>query len=195
MASVDGKLFQTGFTGLQDADIERFLQRTLNAEQKVSITEIITSVEHEFASRCNRNFDTDETYFEYFDSGISRVTPNNTPIATLEGVTIDGVDKTTDYTLNSNYWIRENEIDFLVPLMGASYGYNAVTIEYTIKKFWGDDVVRAIKEMVARNYLSSGDGGVNQTNNSFSNISQGFDLAGFQKHFDDTIFRYTNFSI
>jgi hypothetical protein len=194
MASVDGKLFQTGFTGLQDSDIERFLQRKLNADQKIIITDLIKEIEYDFASQCNRNFDPAEIYYETFDSIISRVMLYNTPLATLSKIYVDGVDVTSQYVLNTDYWVFENEIGFLTPVVSQS-GYNGVKLEYTIKQFWGDDVIRAIKKMVARNFLTSADGGLNQQTTSFSNISQSFDLAGFEKEWENIIFRYTNFNI
>jgi len=97
--------------------------------------------------------------------------------------------------LNTNYFIYENTIIFTSPVVGATYPYNAVKIEYDIQKFWGEDVVNLLIKWVAFEYLNSENAGVAISNMNFDALSQNFDLAGFKKEKEEIIFRYTNFEI
>jgi len=91
MSAVDGKLFQTGYSGLTDEDISSFLKRTFTESEKDLANELIESVEDEMCRATNRNFKindgenvpTDIQYYEYFSADFLKVMLQNTPIASL----------------------------------------------------------------------------------------------------------------
>jgi hypothetical protein len=204
MSAVDGNLYQSsGFSGLTDTDIANFLKRTLSASEKTLVTSLITELESELCRATNRNFKVDSggavpvpvQYYEYFNGGFTKIMPQNTPVDSLVAIEIDGVDKTSHYTENVNYWIYDNFIVFASPVVGTSHNLKSVKITYTIKKFWGDDVILMLKKWVAYEFLKSENAGVGNSSMSFAEVAQTFDLNNFIKERDKVIFRYTDFEI
>jgi hypothetical protein len=195
MSAVDGTLYFDGFSQVSDVDVAGFLKRTLSAEEKASVLTLAKQIEVEVASRCHRNFNTDLTYYEYLPSGFSNVMLKNTPIASMEALYLDGVDKTSLYTANVNYWIDGSIIYFETPVTSSTGYRNSVKIEYKIKKFWGEDVKRIITQWVAMAFLASENAGVMTTSMSFADLSQNFDTAEFKQQIEAMIYRYTDFLI
>jgi hypothetical protein len=195
MPSVDGLQFQTGFTGLQDVDIERYLGKKFTDDENDKANGFIKAAEYELASRTHRNFDYNATYFEYFDGMQVELEPRNTPIVSLSGITINGIDSTIQYNLNNNYWVYDNYFVFSNAIGVWGVPYKAVKIEYKIRQFWGEDIIQAVKQRAASEFLKSENGGVALNAFSFSGLSQQFNVSEFNKQWDDLIFRYTNFSL
>ena len=170
-------------------NVAMLLQRTFSEDEKALIVDLISSAEDEFARQCNRNFDDNRTYYEYFDNGFTKVTLLNTPIKTLEAIVVDGMNRTSNYTENTHYWIYDSFIRFIEYLSGVSL-FKAIRLEYTIKKFWGNDVKMLITKWAAYDFLTSDNAGVGQTSMSFEQISQTFNVDQFIKERETVIGRY-----
>lgn len=195
MSSVNGKVFHTGYSLLTPANIASYLKRSFTNAETSIVEGMITSIEAEFALRCNRNFDSTLTYYEIFNGGFTTVMLKNTPISSLKKLYIDGVDKTSLYILDTNYFLYENTLVFVTPITGAKYPYNAIKIEYEMQKFWGEDVINLLKKWIGYEFLNSENAGIGVRSMSFDTLSQDFDITAFNKEKEDMIFRYTNFDI
>jgi hypothetical protein len=192
---VDATLFQTGYSEVSYSDVAVYLKRTFLLNDQKLVTKLIQKKEYELASRCNRNFNITKAYEETLNSQFTEFHPINYPISSLYKITIDGVDKTSSYILNTNYWVYENKIKFLVPVVSSHYQYNSIVIDYYIKQFWGYDVVDYITKAVAYDFLKSENGGIALRQMGFSDINQVFDVDNFNKEQEDIIFRYTSFNV
>lgn len=203
MSAVDGNLYQTGYSGLTDTDISTFLKRTFTASEKVLVNNLITDLEDELCRATNRNFKVDDgaddptlvQYYEYFTADFLKVMVQNSPVNSMVAIEVDGVDKTSLYTENVNYWIYDNYIVFSNTVVGTGYDLKSVKITYTIKKFWGRDVTLMLTKWVAYEFLKSENAGVGNSSMSFAEVAQTFDLNNFIKERDKVIFRYTDFEI
>ena len=112
MSAVDGTLFYSGYSGVTPIQVGNLLKRTFSDDERALVVELISFAEDEFARSCNRNFKDDLTYYEYFDTGFTRVNLLNTPIKSLTAVVVDGMDRTANYTENTHYWIYNSFIQF-----------------------------------------------------------------------------------
>jgi hypothetical protein len=203
MSAVDGKLFQIGYSGLTDEDIASFLKRTFSESEKNLANKLIKGVESEFARLCNRNFLINNQatppapieYYEYFNSGFVKVMPENNPIDKMVKIEIDGVDRTSEYIENNNYWVRGYYIQFASPVISANYPEKAVKITYTLKQFWGDDVILMLTKWVAYDFLKSENGGIGLSSMSFAEVGQNFDIKSFKEEKEKVIGRYTDFCV
>lgn len=203
MSAVDGKLFQTGYSGIVSANIASFLKRTFSSSETTLTTLLITQIEAEFAKLCNRNFLINNgatppiltEYYEYFNSGFTKVMPENTPINSMTKIEIDGIDKTSLYVENTNYWITSNFIDFSSPIVGVGYRQKAVKLTYTLKQFWGADVTLMLTKWISYEFLKSENAGIGNSSMSFADVSQNFDIESFSKDREKVIGRYTDFCI
>ena len=189
MSAVDGTLFYSGYSGVTPIHVANLLKRTLSDDEKALVVDIISSVEDEFARQCNRNFDNDRTYYQYFDNGFTKVYLLNTPINTLTAIVVDGMDRTSNYTENTHYCIYDSYIRFLEYVSGVSL-FKAIRLEYTIKKFWGNDVKQLITKWAAYDFLNSDNAGVGLSSMSFEQISQTFNTDQFIKERKTVIGRY-----
>jgi len=108
---------------------------------------------------------------------------------------VDGVDKTSYYTENDNYWIYDNFIVFASAVVGAGYDQKAVKITYTLRPFWGSDLTLMLKKWVAYEFLNTENAGVGLNSMSFADMSQSFDVPRFMKERDKVIYRYSDFEI
>ena len=203
MSAVDGKLYQIGFSGLEDTDISAFLKRSFTNTEKTLVDGLIKDAEEELCRATNRNFKIDDgaetptliEYYEYFSADFLKVMVQNSPVNSMVKIEVDGVDKTANYTENSNYWIYDNFITFASAVVGTGYDQKAVKITYTLTKFWGRDVILMLTKWVAYEFLKSENAGVGISSMSFADISQNYDLRNFIKDRDKVIFRYTDFEI
>jgi len=203
MSAVDGKLFQTGYSGITAGSVALFLKRTFSEAENNLTALLIAQVEEEFARLCNRNFKIDDgassytliEYYEYFNSGFTLIMPENTPVNSMTKIEIDGVDRTDEYVEDSNYWIRSNVIEFASPIISANYRQKAVKITYTLKKFWGADVVLMLTKWIAYEFLKSENAGIGLSSMSFAEVSQNFDIKSFKEDKERVIGRYTDFPV
>jgi hypothetical protein len=188
--AVDGTLYATGYSGVAPVDLAQYLKRTFTADETASAFDLIKSVEYELASKCHRNFNTDLTYFEYFNGGRSVYSPSNYPVASLTKIEVDGIDITDNHTLGATYWILGNDLRFYTPVYSSHLPFNAVRLEYIIKPFWGDDVKLMVKKWAGVNFLNAENGGVPLSSFSFADLSQTFSYSEFTKERDALIARY-----
>lgn len=201
--SVNGLAYQTGFSGIKNTDIASFLKRSFDSSENDLATKLIQYIEEEVCRRTNRNFKIDDgseeanliEYYEEFNAGATKYMPQNTPLNSLVKIEIDGVDKTSLYTEGTNYWVYDNFFKFETGLVSNVYADKAVKLTYTLRKFWGYDLVLMIIKWVAYEFLKSENAGVGVNNMSFADIAQSFDLRGFESEKDRVIGRYIDFEI
>jgi len=192
ITAVDVRIPQTGYSNITYSNIALLLKRSLKVGDQKLITNLIIKEEYKLASRCNRQFAySSKVYYDTVDAGFSIFKPSTYPLSTLTKVLVDGVDKTSLYTENTNYWIKDRQIRFLVPIVSSSYAYNAVRLEYTIRQFWGYDVIDYLSKAVAVEFLASENAGVKLSNTSFADTSLTFDLNSFKSEQEDLIYRYS----
>lgn len=196
VTTADAKIYQTGFSGLSYTDIGKYLKRTILASEQELVTNLIKEKEFELCSQTNRQFlYTNVEYWQKFNANITKVIPFNTPLNTLTKVEINGVDVTSQFILDYNYFIYDNYIYFKTPLVASQDYHNAVKLTYTIRQFWGDDIKNLLKKWVALEFLASENAGVNDSSRSVSGVNESLDLAGFEKEKREVIFRYIDFEV
>ena len=66
----------------------------------------------------------------------------------------------------------------------------ALEIEYTIRKFWGDDIRLLVEKMAGAVWLNAEDAGVAKTDISFAATRQVMDSVQFAKDIERVISRY-----
>lgn len=172
--AIDAKVFQTGWSGLGANDIASFLGKTLTTEEESVVNSLISSVERFICSQCNRQFKDGVVYEEILDAGKGRYDLFNYPINEITSIYLDGnvkYDKNSsdnDWELNDDFFVYDDYVifDSDVDTNSAVDNHRALKIEYSIKKFWGDDVLLAIKRFVGELFSQREFGG--KVVNSFS---------------------------
>ena len=196
MPAVDARIYQSGYSGLTYTSIQSFLKRTFTSAEQTLVASLIVDAEIMLCELTNRQFKyTSQEYYETLNGGFLKFMPFATPVSTLAGVTIDGVDVTDNYTLNTDYFVYDNYIVFESPLVSATDNRNAVKLTYTLRQFWGKDVENLLKKWVSLEFLSSENGGAKVDRFNFGNLSQDINHEALQKELDKLVFRYTDFEI
>lgn len=162
--SNDATIFLTGFSGLVNSDIAAFLGRTFSAQENTLATSLITGVEDFIARNCKRQFKqndgqttpADIIYSEVFDAGEAEIFTHSFPIKEVTKITLDGVTKyekggvSNEYVLGTDFFVYADRIIFNAFAPASSINnMQALTVEYSIKLFWGEDVKLAVKRWVA----------------------------------------------
>ena len=183
--------FQTGYSGITNAIIASFLQRTLTTAEQSLVDTLITDVEREICRETSRQFSETAEYYEEFGSGFNKFDLYNLPIESIEKIEIDNVDVTPSHTEGTTYWILDElYVRFETPLISQN-AYTGVKLTYKIRKFWGKDIELLVKKMVAVEFLRSEDGGVALGNFSFSDTSQQFNQRQFNDNKKKVLDYYT----
>lgn len=181
MPSVKKLDYQTGFSELTHANIAAFLKRTLTASEQTLVTSLIAEVERDLCRSCSRQFSDTAEIVEEFGSGFNKFDLYNLPIASIVKIEVDGVDVTANYTEGEDYWIiDELYVRFETPIVSQNL-YTGVKITYTIRKFWGSDILLLLKKWVSYEFLNSENAGVGVNNFSFADLSKTFNVAQFEK--------------
>lgn len=188
------KQYLAGYTSLSSTDLASFLRREFSAEEQAQADLAISAVEAEIATKCGRQFayvdDDDESivYAEYFDLPGNVFFTHAFPVATIETVKVSGVEQSL--TENSDYFIYDSHLEFDPALFANNKGQKALYLEYTMRKFWGDEVAMLALKLAGQLWLSSEDGGMGKREISFASIRQVFDTDVFAKEINTIIKRY-----
>lgn len=193
------KQFITGFSGVTYETIASFLKRTFTPDEQTEISSLITQIEYELAARCRRQFayQTDDEqypeaieYSEFFDLPNDNFFPNAFPIEEVKSIKVEGVEKIETLTENVDYFIYDSHIEFYPDLFEVNQGRKALQLTYTIRKFWGDDVVLLIKKLAGKMWLASEDAGESIGERSFASVREVMDSKEFKNQVETTISRY-----
>lgn len=196
MSTFNPRQFLTGYSGIQSTDLARFLKRRFTAKEQALADDLIRHVEADFAALCERNFafqdqsDDPEPiqYKERFDTGRVTYYPAAFPVQEIIEVKVAG--QVQDLEENEDYFIYDDHIEFESALSSSGDHRRALEITYTIRKFWGDDVILAIKKCAGRLWLSSEAAGVHLSDRMFSSIRETFDNEAFEKEISQVVRRY-----
>lgn len=181
MANLNAKTHYRGYTGLTASQIADFLGKTLTTAEQNILLSLISSIESFIALKCRRNFKYDDVYEETFDAGNNKYEFYNFPVDSIEKITID---TSTIYEkgsqnnmieLNKDFFVYDDFIVFETYLpQSSTNNRRALKIQYKIKKFWGDEVVNAVKMWTAQIFNSKEYGGKTVNSFSFSGLSLSF---------------------
>lgn len=160
MADIKGNAIQSGYSGVTHNDIAALLGKTFNAQEQTLATTYISSIERYIASKCRRNFKDNlgsDSYYDIFDAGRDGYTLFNYPISEVKRIVVDGVDQyvSTDsenslFVQGQDFFVHDFAIQFATIPHSSVNNRRALKIYYTIAKFWGDDVVIAVKMWVSQ---------------------------------------------
>lgn len=197
----NARLILSSYSGVEASDIGGFLQVTLTTNEEAIVTDLISEIETEFASRCGRNFafqtndqtPTDIEYEETIDANVASFYPKNTPLKEIKNIVLDGTE--SEAQLNSDYFIYPEYVEFYNKLQSSNNDRRAVTITYTIEKFWNDDVKLLIKRWVALLWQNAENAGTPLISRSFASLSENFDNKEFEKYIGLIVTRYQKLSI
>lgn len=187
----DPTIYTTGYSGITADNLAEFLRREFSEQEQTQATVIIAQVEAEIANRCRRQFsyiDSESEPIEYeevFDLPATTVFTNAFPIASIEQIEVDGVVQTL--VANTDYYLYDSYIEFVNGLSGYKRG---LTLTYTIKKFWGDDLNTAILKMAGHLWLNAEDSGMGKREISFASIRQIMDTSTFENQIKAVVDRY-----
>jgi len=183
--------YQTGYSGLTQADIATFLKRTLTTDEQTLVTSLITEVERSLCQMTNRQFKSGVDYYEEFGSGHSNFDLANVPVSSLTTIEVDGVDVTANYDLAEDYWVMDElYIKFQSPITSADL-YTGVKLTYQIRQFWGEDVKLLLKKWISYEFLNSENAGVGVSNFGFSDLNKTFNVSQYQREKEKIISYYT----
>ncbi len=89
-------------------DIEKFLNITLTSNGQTLVNELIQAVETFTEDYCNRkwSYGASADIIEYFDGGTDTYFPQNTPIASVQEITVDGSVYDSNYIYNYGSYIK-----------------------------------------------------------------------------------------
>lgn len=184
MANLNAKTHYGGYTGLTASQIADFLGKTLTTAEQNIVSSLISSIESFIALKCRRNFKYDlgnDVYEETFDAGSNRYEFYNFPIDSIEKIYINDTliyekgGLNNQYEKDKDFFVYDDYIVFETFIPQSSINNKrALKIQYKIKKFWGEDVVNAVRLWVAQIFNSKEYGGKTINSFSFSGLSLSF---------------------
>lgn len=191
MSNIRATEYQSGYSGLSHSDIAKFVHKTLTTDEQTIVTALIAQMEVTLARKCRRQFKdslgTDNYYYDILSAGEDTLRVSSAPINSIYKIEVDGVtkylssDASYPLVLDTDFYVNDEDIEFVAIPTSSTRNKNAVKVYYTIRKFWGDDVVIALKRWVSEVFLSSEYAG--RKISSFSvqgeNISFADDLPAF----------------
>ena len=168
-------LYLTGYSGITYSDIAAFLGRTsLSSSEQTVATQLIDSAEMFLCQQCNRQFanalaatpTTDVIFASILDAGLSKYFFDSFPVKAVSKILLDGnvvydstSPSTATYKFGQDFFVKPSYLLFYTKLQSVIDPHNAVEIDYTIEKFWGSDVLLAIKRWVAQIFINKEYGG------------------------------------
>lgn len=191
-------LYASGYTEKSGSDLAGFLKRTFTAEETEQADMLIAAVEREIATRCKRQFlfqskddegtVIDQVYEEYFDLPESVFFTHNFPIKAVSKIILNGAEQTM--TANTDYFVYDDHIEFYPTLLAGIQGRRALKIEYTIEKFWGEEIDLLVLKLAGRLWLSAENAGVGVRETSFASMREAMDTQGFKTDTDRIVSLY-----
>lgn len=196
----DAITLYTGFSGVTATDIASFLGKELSTAESMLCNTFINSAEDYILRQCDKNFlvsldNTDVEYEQTFDGGFTEYKTYNYPINEVTKIVVDGVTKyekneTSEYALNSHFWVYPDKVVFQYMQYGSGYSRQSVKITHTIRKFWGEDVKLAIMVWVSEILTSGEHGGRNVTSASINGVSMTFDTKNTPELIKNVVNKY-----
>jgi hypothetical protein len=179
MAEHKASSIVTGYSGLTPADIAGYTNKSYSAADNALIASMIKALEATFVKQCDRNFahGDEHVYYQTLDAGENHYSLFNYPVKEIRKIVLDDDTKydieadSNDYTLNTDFSLYDDYIDFITVPYAASNNNRALAVHYTIDKFWDDDVLLAIKQYVADEMKKRQYGGRDVRSFSFSGLS------------------------
>lgn len=165
--------YATGYSELTGADVAGYLKRTFTTEENKQAEDMIVMFEAQLCSLCNRQFSTSNTYEEKFMLPASKVFTHNFPVAEVSSIKIDGTTKAL--VEDTDYIIWDSYLEFTPSLHGKR-----LALEYTIEKFWGDEIKYLLLQLVGQAWLSA-ENGMSVSEIGFAAVRQVFALDKFEK--------------
>lgn len=190
-----GNIYLTGFSGVVQADIAAFLGKTLTSAEQTLATSLILSCEMYLCQKCRRQFKPG-TYFDIVNSNQSSYQLSNAPISAITDFKLDGVSVYSDYVLGTDYSFDDNRFVLInSQLQPANSSFRSLKVFYTIDKFWGEDVLLAIKMWVGNLMLNREYAGKDVKSISSSGFNLSFDSETIPGYFKSVIDTYKLYSI
>ena len=202
MTIKDATLFYTGFSGVTHADISSFLGKSLSTAEQTLVGQLVLMIEDYIVHECRKNFyyvdgSTDQSYQEFLDGGEEEYILSNYPIKEVLKIIIDGVTKyekgvASQWTLGTDFFVYPYKILFE---QATDSEYRGLEIDYTIKKFWGDDVKFGIIQWIAEIVTSKEYGGRDVTSANVDGLSLSFNTKKLPDYISNLIARYKRYAI
>lgn len=197
MSDISVRKNKTGFSSLTYTDVANYLGVSLSSAEQTLITTLIEQVEDLLVTETRRQFfiSTTDNFYQEFDGGKSCYWFEAFPVNEVTKIIVDGVTKyekggsNNTYTLNVDFFVYPNKIEFEVDTSGSQYSHKNLIIHYNLEQFWGNTVKQAILQYVADLFSKREYAG--QTPNSIN--AQGFSINfGDAKSVPDTFKRLVN---
>lgn len=168
--------YQTGYSGVTYTDIENLLGVTFDTTEQSVVSDMIKEVEHFVCSYCGRQFKPDTTYTERIYISADNYFLSNYPIKEVTKIVVDDETyyekgQSSDWVLDEDFTVTRHEVKLAYPCASMK---RYIEFEYSISKFWGEDLVGYIKRQVAQMYLSKSYGGRKVENESIGGHSVSF---------------------
>ena len=109
------------------------------------------------------------------------------PIKSIESIKIGGED--AGLTENTDFYIYDDAVVFENGTF-SSRMRRGLEIEYTIEKFWDEDVKLTLLKLAATAWLNAEDGGVSKSEMGFASIRQVMDTENYTKEIAGLVNRY-----
>jgi len=178
---VDAELKQSNWSGVTPANIGDFLDEVITGKETL-IAKMILKAEDDISSGAGRNFKIANTiYEETLDAGTDKLYTSNSPINEVQKITVNGNDvfikdgSNNTLNLGVEFLVYPKYVFFRNGIYSPNgFDEQAVKIQYTLKKFWGEDVVGAIIEAVAKTYLQKEYGNKDVSQMDTGTITVGF---------------------
>lgn len=203
MANINGRLFQSGFSGVTHADISALTGRTLSASEQSLCTSLISALEAHIARLCDRNLKASDTdlYYETFDAGRSKYYPFSYPLKAIALIKVDGVtiyDKdgsSNQLTLGRDFFVYPSKVVFDPPRNSSVDNRLAMQIYYTIENIVGEDLKLAIKQYVSEIFLNREQAGKSTSSINVAGVSLNFDSTSLPNYLKSVIASYRKIHI
>lgn len=196
MADKNGKLYHTGWSGVDASLVGSFIGRTLTAGETTILSTIVPALETTILTSIGRNLlDTStDSYYEIRDAGASRYRLFNYPIKEVTKITLDGVTVyqkgvTSTWVLNTDFWVDEQTIDFDVSTESGVDNRNALVIYYTIEAI-GQDAKLALLQWASELILNREFAGKKLSNLSNNGVSMAFDTSTIPDYVQKVVDNY-----
>ncbi len=199
MADILADLYQSGFSGLSNADIAAFTGKTLTSSEQTLADSLIKSCELYFARQCHRNFKDlgSDSYFEILDAGDDEYHFFNFPVKEVTKITLDSqtvYDKiagSNTYTLNLDFFVYPEKIVFeRVTPMSSINNRRALKIYYSIENIVSEDLKLAIKQWASDLLLNREYAGKTVNSLNVPGLSLNFDANSIPSYVQQVISNY-----